>query len=156
MRRRKADKRDILPDPKYNNLIVSKFVNMIMTEGRKPTAEKIVYGAFDILRQKISEEDPLKVFNKAIDNVRPRLELKPRRVGGATYQIPIEVSSLRGNSIALRWIRDFARAKKGKPMSIKLADELLAAYKGEGPAVKKRDETHKMADANRAFAHLRW
>ena len=156
MRRRRADKREILPDPKYSNLLVSKFVNIVMTQGKKSVAERIVYGAFNILRQKLSEEDPLKIFNKAIENVRPRVEIKPRRVGGATYQIPIEVLPLRGNSIALRWIRDFARAKKGKPMPVKLADEILSAYKGEGPAVKKRDETHKMADANKAFAHLRW
>jgi len=127
-----------------------------MTKGKKAVAEKIVYEALDILKQKTVEDSPLKVFNKAVDNVRPKLELKPRRVGGATYQIPVEVSVRRGNSLALRWIRDFARNKKGKPMTIKLADELLAAYKGEGAAIKKRDETHKMAEANKAFAHLRW
>ena len=122
----------------------------------KTIAEKIVYGALDTLKQKSQEDQVLKAFNRAIDNVRPRLELKPRRVGGATYQIPIEVNLTRGNSLALRWIRDFARKKKGKPMVVKLADELVAAYKAEGPAIKKRDETHKMAEANKAFAHLRW
>ena len=156
MRRRSAEKRHAAPDPKYNSPVVTKFVNMMMYDGKRSIAENIVYGAFDILKQKTSEEDALKVFNKAIENVRPRLELKPRRVGGATYQIPIEVSPTRGNSIAMRWLRDFARAKKGKPMMVKLADELLSAYKAEGPAIKKRDETHKMADANKAFAHLRW
>ncbi len=156
MRRRRADKRETIADSKFNSPIVSRFVNSVMFDGKKSVAETIVYGALNILKQKSGEEDVLKVFNKAIDNVRPRLELKPRRVGGATYQIPIEVSSLRGTAIAMRWIRDFARNKKGKPMMNKLAEELLSAFKGEGPAVKKRDETHKMAEANKAFAHLRW
>lgn len=156
MRRHAAEKREILPDPKYNNLMVARFVNSLMWEGKKSIAERIVYEALDILKQKSGEEDIMKVFNKALDNVRPRLELKPRRVGGATYQIPIEVNPLRGTAIAMRWIRDFARNKKGKPMVVKLAEELLSAYKAEGPAVKKRDETHKMAEANKAFAHLRW
>ena len=156
MRRRSAEKRQALPDPKYNSPMVSRFVNMVMSEGKKAVAEKIVYGAFDVLSQKIQEDTPLKVFNKAIENVRPRLEVKPRRVGGATYQVPVEVSVVRGSSLAMRWIRDFARVKKGKPMMMKLADELLAAYKAEGSAIKKRDETHKMAEANKAFSHLRW
>ena len=156
MRRRSAEKREILPDTKYNSPIVAKFINSVMYQGKKSIAENIVYGALDILKQKTSEEDVMKVFNKALDNIRPRLELKPRRVGGATYQIPIEVTTQRGTAIAMRWIRDFARNKKGKPMMVKLADELLSAYKAEGPAVKKRDETHKMAEANKAFAHLRW
>ena len=156
MRRRSAEKRQPLPDPKYNSPMVSRFVNMVMTEGKKAIAEKIVYGAFDVLSQKIQEDPPLKVFNKAIENARPRLEVKPRRVGGATYQVPVEVSAVRGSSLAMRWIRDYARVKKGKPMMMKLADELLAAYKAEGSAIKKRDETHKMAEANKAFSHLRW
>lgn len=156
MRRRRPEKREAIPDPKYFSPLVAKFINAVMIEGKKSTAEKIVYGAFDILKQKAGEEDMVKIFNKAIDNVRPRVELKPRRVGGATYQIPVEVDINRGTSVAMRWIRDFARTKKGRPMTNKLADELLAAYKGEGPAVKKRDETHKMAEANKAFAHLRW
>jgi small subunit ribosomal protein S7 len=156
MRRRSADKKQVLPDPKYNSQLVAKFINAIMLAGKKTIAERIVYGAFNILCEKTSEEDVVKAFSKAMDNIRPRLELKPRRVGGATYQIPIEVSIARGNAISMRWIRDFARAKKGKPMVNKLADELVAAYKGEGPAIKKRDEIHKMAEANKAFAHLRW
>ena len=156
MRRRSAEKRQALPDPKYNSPMVSRFVNMVMSEGKKAVAEKIVYGAFNVLSQKVQEETPLKVFNKAIENARPRLEVKPRRVGGATYQVPVEVSVVRGSSLAMRWIRDYARTKKGKPMMIKLADELLAAYKAEGSAIKKRDETHKMAEANKAFSHLRW
>jgi small subunit ribosomal protein S7 len=156
MRRRKAEKREASPDPKYNSQLIAKFINSIMTQGKKTVAESIVYGAIEMLQQKTHEDSGVKIFNKAIENVRPRLELKPRRVGGATYQIPIEVSTVRGNSLAMRWIRDFARKKKGKPMVSKLADELLAAYKSEGSAIKKRDETHKMAEANKAFAHLRW
>ena len=156
MRRRKADVREAVADPKYGSTLVAKFINAVMSKGKKTTAEHIVYGAFDIISGKTTEDSPLKVFNKALDNVKPKLELKPRRVGGATYQIPIEVTARRGNSLAIRWIRDFARNKKGKSMTVKLADELLAAYKGEGPAIKKRDETHKMAEANKAFAHLRW
>jgi len=156
MRRRKADKQQIAPDPVYGSPLIARFINILMVDGKKTIAEKIVYGALDTLKQKSQEDQVLKAFNRAIDNVRPRLELKPRRVGGATYQIPIEVNLTRGNSLALRWIRDFARKKKGKPMIVKLADELVAAYKAEGPAIKKRDETHKMAEANKAFAHLRW
>jgi small subunit ribosomal protein S7 len=156
MRRRRAVKRQILPDPKYNNKLVAKLINILMLCGKKSTAESIVYGAFDIIKQKTGEEDPVKVFLKALDNIRPRLEVKPRRVGGATYQVPIEVSQERGVSLAFRWVKDFTRGKKGKPMEERLADELLAAYKGEGAAIKKRDDTHKMADANKAFAHFRW
>lgn len=156
MRRRRAEKREIIPDAKYGSPLVARFISILMWEGKKSTAENILYGAMDILTQRTSESDPIKVFNKAIDNVRPRLEVRPRRVGGATYQIPIEVPVQRGSSLAMRWIRDFARTKKGKPMVVKLADELLLAYKNEGPAIKKRDETHKMAEANKAFAHLRW
>jgi len=156
MRRRRAEKRMAAPDPKYHSQLVAKFINCLMTEGKKTVAEHIVYGAIDILKERTQEDSGLKVFSKAVENVRPRLELKSRRVGGSTYQVPVEVSPDRANSLALRWLRDFARKKKGKPMEIKLAEELLAAYKSEGPAIKKRDETHKMADANKAFAHLRW
>lgn len=156
MRRRKAEKREPDPDPKYNSRLVAKFINAIMFQGKKTVAESIVYGAFGIMEQKIQDGGALKIFNKAMENVRPRLELKARRVGGATYQVPIEVAVSRGNSLAMRWIRDFARKKKGRPMQNKLAEELISAYKGEGAAIKKRDDTHKMADANKAFAHLRW
>jgi small subunit ribosomal protein S7 len=156
MRRRKAPVREILADPKFNSKVVSKFVNMVMVRGKKSLAEKIVYGAFEIIKSKLNEPDVIKVFNKALDNVRPRLEVKPRRVGGATYQVPIEVRQERGVSIALRWIRDFAKSKKGRPMKDKLAEEIIDAYKGEGAAIKKRDDTHKMAEANKAFAHFRW
>ena len=145
-----------MPDPKYNSKIVSKFINMVMLRGKKSIAQKIVYGAFDIIKQRTNEVDVLKIFHKALDNTRPHLEVKSRRIGGATYQVPIEVNKSRGASLALRWIRDFAQAKKGKPMEVKLADELISAYKGEGSAIKKRDDLHKMAEANRAFAHFRW
>ena len=156
MRRRKAQEKEVLPDPKFNSKIVEKFINMVMLQGKKSIAEKMVYGALDIIKKQLNEPDVLKIFNKAIDNARPRLEVKPRRVGGATYQVPVEVRQERGTSIALRWIRDFAKTKKGKSMKEKLADEIIAAYKGEGLAIKKRDDTHKMAEANKAFAHFRW
>jgi small subunit ribosomal protein S7 len=155
MRRRQATKVEAAPDPKFNSRLVAKFINILMDAGKKNIAENIVYGAFKILEDK-TQENGLKVFNKAMENVRPRLEVKGRRVGGATYQVPVEVPMNRGNSIAMRWVRDFARKKKGRPMTIKLADELLAAYKGEGAAIKKRDDTHKMAESNKAFSHLRW
>jgi small subunit ribosomal protein S7 len=156
MRRRRAEKRPVTPDPKFNSELVSRFVNVVMTCGKKQTAESIVYGALDIMQQKITEEPVLKAFGKAIENVRPKVELKARRVGGATYQVPVDVAPLRGSSLAMRWIRDFARKKKGKSMMNKLADELLGAYKQEGAAIKKRDEMHKMAEANKAFSHFRW
>ena len=156
MRRRKAQEKQILADPIYNSKIVAKFINMVMLEGKKAIAEKIVYNAFETVKKQLNEPDPLKVFYKALENARPRLEVKPRRVGGATYQVPIEVRQERGTSIALRWIRDFAKNKKGRTMEVKLAEEIIAAYKGEGGAIKKRDDTHKMAEANKAFAHFRW
>jgi len=156
MRRRKAQEKVILADPKYNSKIIAKFMNMVMHDGKKSIAEKLVYSAFDIVLKNLNEQDILKVFYKALDNVRPRLEVKPRRVGGATYQVPIEVRQERGTSIALRWIRDFAQHRKGKAMQEKLADEIIAAYKGEGSAIKKRDDTHKMAESNKAYAHFRW
>lgn len=157
MRRRRAEKRKAIPDPKYKSELLARFVNMVMLDGKKTIAEKVVYGALDSLSGKTDEgTNVLKIFTKAIDNVRPRVEVKSRRLGGATYQVPIEVTPSRGNSLAMRWLRDYARGKKGKPMVEKLADELLAAYKEEGPAIKKRDETHKMAEANKAFSHLRW
>ena len=156
MRRRRAEKREPFSDAKYSSRILGKFINSLMVEGKKSVAENIVYDALSLLEQKTQETSPIKVFEKAIENARPKLELKARRVGGATYQVPIEVPVVRGNSIAMRWFRDFARKKKGRPMQIKLADEILAAYKGEGAAIKKRDDTHKMAEANKAFAHLRW
>ena len=156
MRRRRAEKRKIVGDPKYNSDLVSRFISILMVDGKKTVAENIIYSALDILKEKTQEESCVKALNKAVDNVRPRLEVKSRRVGGATYQVPTDVTPARGMSLAMRWIRDYARNKKGKPMEIKLAEELVSAYKSEGPAIKKRDETHKMAEANRAFSHLRW
>ena len=156
MRRRKAQEKVILADPKYNSKIIAKFMNMVMVDGKKAVAEKLVYSAFDIVLKNLNEQDILKVFYKALDNARPRLEVKPRRVGGATYQVPIEVRQERGTSIALRWIRDFAKNRKGKAMEQKLADEIISAYKGEGAAIKKRDDTHKIAESNKAYAHFRW
>ena len=156
MRRRRAIRREVLPDPKFNNKTVSRFVNMLMLQGKKWNAEKIVYGSLDIVTQKTQKTDAMEILTKAIDNVRPLLELKSRRVGGATYQIPVEVKGDRGASLALRWIRNAARARKGKPMEQRLADEILDAYHGQGTAVKKKEEIHKMAEANRAFSHYRW
>jgi len=156
MRRRRAQEKEILPDPKFNSKIVAKFINMVMEQGKKSLAEKMVYGAFEVIKKQLNDPDVIKIFHKALENARPRLEVKPRRVGGATYQVPIEVRQERGTSIALRWIRDFAKAKKGKSMKEKLAEEIITAYKAEGSAIKKRDDTHKMAEANKAFAHFRW
>src|SRR3989338_234677 len=147
MRRRRAEKREVIPDPKFKNVQVSKFINIIMLQGKKAIAEKIVYKCFDILAEKTGKP-ALEVFQKALDNARPMLEIKPRRIGGATYQVPVEVRQERGISIAMRWIRNFARTKKGKPLEIKLSNEMLDAYKGEGAAIKKREDTHKMAEAN--------
>jgi len=127
-----------------------------MAKGKKSIAEQILYNALDIVTKKLNNDNALEVLQKAIDNARPLLEIKPRRVGGATYQVPIEVKSDRGNSIAMRWIRDFARQKKGKPMEEKLADEIMDAFKAQGSAIKKREDMHRMAEANKAFAHYRW
>lgn len=154
-RRKKAVKREIPPDPVYNNVLVSKFINYVMRKGKKTVARKIVYGAFDILKEK-TKKDPLEIFQRAIENAGPSLELRARRVGGATYQVPIEVKSERKIALAMRWIILGAKMKRGKPMREKLAEELLAASKGEGWAVKKKEDTHKMAEANRAFAHFAW
>ncbi|MDP2941407.1 MAG: 30S ribosomal protein S7 [Candidatus Omnitrophota bacterium] len=156
MRRRRAQEKVVAQDPKFSSQVIAKFINMVMLKGKKSLAEKIVYGAFETVKARLNEPDVIKVFHKALDNARPRLEVKPRRVGGATYQVPIEVRQERGTSIALRWIRDFAKHKKGKSMKDKLADEIIAAYKGEGSTIKKRDDTHKMAESNKAFAHFRW
>jgi small subunit ribosomal protein S7 len=155
MRRRRAEKRVPIADAKYKSILVAKFVNMLMLRGKKSIAERIVYKCFDIISQKAGKP-ALEVFQKALDNARPLLELKSRRIGGATYQVPVDVRQERGISLAMMWIRNFARTKKGRPMEEKLSDEILEAYKGEGAAVKKRDDTHKMAEANKAFAHYRW
>ena len=136
--------------------MISRFVNIMMIDGKKWNAEKIVYGALDVALQKAHKTDAMEVLTKAIDNVRPLLELKSRRVGGATYQIPVEVRGDRGAQLAMRWMRNAARGRKGKPMQQRLADELLDAFNGQGTAVKKKEEIHKMAEANRAFSHYRW
>lgn len=156
MRRRKAETREAAADPKYRSKILGKFVNMVMERGKKSIAEKIVYGALDDIREKMPDKDPLEVFVQALDNARPLLEVKSRRIGGATYQVPVEVKSERGQFIAMRWLRDFARQQKGKAMGEKLAAEIMLAYKKEGGAMKKRDDTHRMAEANKAFAHYKW
>lgn len=155
MRRRRAEVREVSPDPIYGDIMVAKLINRIMWDGKKAVAQKIVCRAFDVIKEK-SGKDPLEVFHKALENVRPILEVRPRRVGGATYQIPVEVQEPRKTSLALRWIVGAARSKKGRPVHISLAEEILAAYQGTGASVKKREDVHKMAEANRAFAHLRW
>ena len=156
MRRRRAEGRDVLPDPKFNSKLISRFINVVMIDGKRSIAEQIMYSALDEVTKKTGNENALEVLQKAIDNSRPLLEIKPRRVGGATYQVPIEVKSDRGVSIAMRWLRDFARQKKGKAMNEKLANEIIEAYKNQGSAVKKREDMHRMAEANKAFAHYRW
>ena len=155
MRRRRAPKRKIDPDPRYGDLLIAKFINIVMECGKKSTAERIVYDALDIVKEKTAKE-PLEVFRAALDNVRPLLETKSRRVGGATYQVPVSVSEDRGNSLALRWIRSYSRDRKGKPMHEKVAQEIIDDYNKTGPSIKKREDMHKMAEANRAFAHYRW
>jgi len=156
MRRRRATRRDVLPDPKYHSKIVSKFINVVMERGKKSTAERIVYTALEILKKKAGQDDTIELLSKTFDNVRPLMELKARRVGGATYQVPIEVGTDRGIAIAMRWLRNFARQRKGGPMSERLGEELFDAYKKQGTAVKKREDTHKMAEANKAFSHFKW
>lgn len=155
MRRRAQTKREILPDPKYGNLVVAKFINYIMWDGEKDTARRVVYGAFDIIAKK-TKKDPLDIFDEAIKNTSPLLEVKSRRIGGANYQVPRQVRGDRRLTLSLRWMIQASRAKKGQPMSIKLADELMAAAKNTGSAVKKKEDTHRMAQANRAFAHFAW
>ncbi|MCX5781248.1 MAG: 30S ribosomal protein S7 [Elusimicrobia bacterium] len=143
------------PDSKFNSVLVSRFLNKLVERGKKTCAEGILYGAFEIIKEK-TKEDPMTVFNRAIENARPLVEVKPRRVGGATYQIPVEVAQLRSQTIAMKWIIGFARDKAGKPMADKLAQELMEASRKEGAVIKKREDTHKMAEANKAFAHYRW
>ena len=154
-RRREVPKRKITPDPKFRDRMVAKFTNVVMLEGKKSTAEGIVYGAFDVIQSRY-KEDPLEVFRKALDSVKPRVEVKSRRVGGATYQVPVEVRPERRVALAMRWITNYARARGEKTMTERLAAELVEAAQGRGNAVKKKDDTHKMADANKAFAHYRW
>jgi small subunit ribosomal protein S7 len=154
-RRREVPKRDILADPKYGSVEVAKFMNVLMTAGKKSVAERIVYGAFDVIQAR-HKEDPLEVFRKALDNVKPKVEVKSRRVGGATYQVPVEVRQERRTSLAMRWMVLYSRSRGEKTMHERLAAELVDAAQGRGNAVKKKDDTHKMAEANKAFAHYRW
>jgi small subunit ribosomal protein S7 len=154
-RRREVPKRSITPDPKYRDETVAKFVNVVMKSGKKSTAEKIVYGAFDTMVER-GKKEPLVLFNQALDNVRPIVEVKSRRVGGATYQVPVEVRPARQMALAMRWITEAARSRAGKSMGVRLADELMDAAEKRGAAVKKREDVHRMAEANKAFSHYRW
>jgi len=155
MRRKKKEKRIILPDPVYNNVTVAKFINQVMRRGEKTIAQKIVYRAFEIIKEK-TKKNPLEVFNLALANASPLLEVRPRRIGGATYQVPREVRGDRRLTLAMRWIIMAAKSKKGKPMREKLAEELINASNNTGAAIKKKEDTHRMAEANRAFAHFAW
>jgi small subunit ribosomal protein S7 len=155
-RRKVVEKRQVTPDPRFNSVLVSKFTNGIMECGKKSIAQRIFYDAMDIVAAKVTDDDPLTVFEEAMDKVRPKVEVKSRRVGGATYQVPMEVRQARRNALAIRWIISFAKSRSGKSMSEKLAAEFMDAYNNRGAAVKKRDDTHRMAEANKAFAHYRW
>jgi len=154
-RKNRAPQRILYPETRYKSLILSKFINIIMLDGKKTTAEKIVYTTFDQIKNK-TKEDPIKVFNEALNNVRPNLEVRSRRVGGATYQVPVEVNTKRSQTLALRWLLEASRKRKNKTMSDKLFNELMDAYQRKGSAIKKREDTHKMAESNKAFAHYRW
>ena len=154
MRRRRPERRQVLPDPVYNDKMVAKFVNYVMTRGKKGVAEKIFYGAMDQIKQR-TKTDGMVIFEKAIENASPAVEVKSRRIGGATYQVPIEVPQNRKIALAMRWIIGFSKSRKGDKMSDRLAAEIMAAYKNEGSSVKKKEDTHKMAEANKAFAHFR-
>ncbi len=155
MRKRRAEKRDVLPDSIYNSKVVTKLINQIMQDGKKGTAQKILYEAFDIVSKKTGRP-AIEVYEEALKNITPALEVKSRRVGGSNYQVPIEVSNERGQALALRWLVNYAKNRSGKGMAINLANELIDAANGTGGAVKKREDTHKMAEANKAFAHYRW
>jgi small subunit ribosomal protein S7 len=154
-RKNRAPRRTIYPDPNYKSITLSKFVNFMMFDGKKTTAEKIIYTAFEQIKNK-TKEDPIKVFNDAVNNIRPNLEVRSRRVGGATYQVPVEVKTSRSQTLALRWLLDASRKRKNKNMSDRLFNELMDAYQKKGNAIKKREETHRMAESNKAFAHFRW
>ena len=154
-RRRQAGKRAVIPDPKYGDITLSKFINMIMRDGKKSIAEKVIYGALDSIKEK-KKSDPNEVLGQALENVRPMVEVNSRRVGGATYQVPVEVRADRRIALAMRWLVDAARKRSEKSMGMRLAGEILDASENRGSAVKKREDTHKMAEANKAFAHYRW
>ncbi len=155
-RRRQAVKRQIIPDGRYTSVLVGRLINTVMQCGKKSVAQRIVYGAFNSLAEKVPDASPVDILQRAVDNAKPRLEVKPRRVGGAPYQVPLEVPADRQASLAVRWIVNFADARKGVPMSQALASEIMDAYQGQGNAIRKRDEVHKTAQANKAFAHFRW
>ena len=155
MRKRRATKRDVLPDALYKSKVVTKLINQIMIDGKKGTAQKIVYGAFEAVKKKTGEE-PMVVFERAMENIKPALEVKSRRVGGANYQVPVEVKSVRAQTLAFRWLAQYARLRNGHSMAENLANEIIDASNGIGASVKKREDTHKMAEANKAFAHYRW
>ena len=155
MRKRRAVKRDVLADPIYNSKLVTKLINRLMIDGKKGTAQTILYDAFDIVKEK-TNQDAMEVFNKAMDNIRPSLEVKSRRVGGANYQVPIEVKPARAQALALRWLVNYSRLRGGHSMAENLANEIIDASEGTGGACKKREDTHRMAEANKAFAHYRW
>ncbi|PPE04741.1 30S ribosomal protein S7 [Entomoplasma ellychniae] len=155
MRKNQAEKRDVLADPKYNSKLVTRAINKIMLDGKRGIAQTIIYDAFDIIKEKTGQ-DPVEIFNKAIENIQPHLELKVRRIGGANYQVPVEVSAERQITLALRWLISYSRLRNEKVMTIKLANEIIDASNNMGGSVKKREDTHKMAEANKAFAHYRW
>ena len=154
-RKKRAPKRIFYPDPKYGSLVLAKFINFVMYDGKKSTSEKIIYNALDKIKDK-TKEDPIKIFNEAISKIRPNLEVRSRRVGGATYQVPQEVKTKRSQTLALRWLLEASRKRKNKTMSDKLFNELMDASQNKGSAIKKREDTHKMAESNKAFAHYRW
>lgn len=155
-RRRKSDQREVLPDPMFNDVVVAKFVNRLMYDGKKTTAQKTLYESFEILKEKVAGEEPLTVFKKAVENVKPALEVRSRRVGGATYQVPVDVRPIRRLTLAMRWLVDNSRKRGEKSMAEKLAGELTDAFHSRGNSIKKREDVHKMADANRAFSHYNW
>jgi len=155
-RRRVVAKREILPDPKFGSELLAKFINVLMLDGKKSVAEKIVYGALDIIAEKKSGEEPLEMFEKGLENIRPMVEVKSRRVGGSTYQVPVEVRPARQTALAMRWLTDAARKRSEKSMRERLAGEVLDAIESRGSAVKKREDVHRMAEANKAFSHFRW
>jgi small subunit ribosomal protein S7 len=155
-RRRQAEKRPTVADAKYNSALVSRLVSTVMISGNKTTAQRIVYGAFDNIAEKLPQVSPVEVLQRAVDNAKPRIETKARRVGGATYQVPLEIPADRQMALAMRWMVDFADSRKGTPMKDALANEIMEAYQAQGNAIRKRDEVHKMAQANKAFAHFRW
>ncbi|MFV0431755.1 MAG: 30S ribosomal protein S7 [Alphaproteobacteria bacterium] len=154
-RRHAAQKREVLPDPKFGDLVIAKFMNNLMKDGKKSTAERIVYGALDVVEAK-TKQDPVALFHEAIDNVKPQVEVRSRRVGGATYQVPVEVRAERRQALAIRWIVDFSRSRSERTMMERLAAELIDAANNRGGSIKKREDTHRMAEANKAFAHYRW